>query len=49
VDAADSWLLLALLIYLTLSAFFASVEAAFISLPKADSKLVAHTVYSGEH
>jgi putative hemolysin len=34
VDAADSWLLLAFLVFLALSAFFSSAEAAFISLPK---------------
>jgi putative hemolysin len=34
VDAADSWLLLAFLVFLGLSAFFSSAEAAFISLPK---------------
>ena len=33
-DAADSWLLLAFLVFLALSAFFSSAEAAFISLPK---------------
>jgi putative hemolysin len=34
VDAADSWLLLVFLVFLGLSAFFSSAEAAFISLPK---------------
>jgi len=34
VDDADSWLLLAFLFCLALSAFFSSAEAAFISLPK---------------
>jgi len=34
VDDADSWLLLAFLICLVLSAFFSSAESAFISLPK---------------
>jgi putative hemolysin len=34
VDAADSWLLLVFLVFLALSAFFSSAEAAFISLPK---------------
>jgi putative hemolysin len=34
VDDADSWLLLAFLLCLALSAFFSSAEAAFISLPK---------------
>jgi len=34
VDNADSWLLLAFLLCLALSAFFSSAEAAFISLPK---------------
>jgi putative hemolysin len=34
VDAADSWLLLAFLVCLALSAFFSSAESAFISLPK---------------
>jgi putative hemolysin len=34
VDATDSWLLLAFLVCLALSAFFSSAEAAFISLPK---------------
>ncbi|MCK5124150.1 MAG: HlyC/CorC family transporter [Dehalococcoidia bacterium] len=33
-DAADSWLLLAFLVCLALSAFFSSAESAFISLPK---------------
>ncbi len=33
-DAADSWLLLAFLVFLALSAFFSSAEAAFIALPK---------------
>ena len=33
-DASDSWLLLAFLVLLGLSAFFSSAEAAFISLPK---------------
>lgn len=33
-DDADSWLLLAFLICLVLSAFFSSAESAFISLPK---------------
>lgn len=33
-DDADSWLLLAFLLCLALSAFFSSAEAAFISLPK---------------
>jgi len=34
VDAADSWLLLAFLVCLALSAFFSSAESAFIALPK---------------
>ena len=33
-DATDSWLVLAFLVLLGLSAFFSSAEAAFISLPK---------------
>jgi putative hemolysin len=33
-DAADSWLVLTFLVFLALSAFFSSAEAAFISLPK---------------
>ena len=33
-DVADSWLLVALLICLALSAFFSSAESAFIALPK---------------
>lgn len=33
-DAADSWLLIAFLVCLGLSAFFSSAEAAFIALPK---------------
>jgi len=49
VDAADSGLLLASLVCLALPAFFASAEAAFVSLPKAGNKLVAHIVYSREH
>jgi hypothetical protein len=46
VDATDSWLLLAFPVCLAPSAFFSSVEAAFISLSEAGSKLVAHVVYS---
>jgi len=34
VDTADSWLLVAFLICLALSAFFSSAESAFIALPK---------------
>jgi len=34
VDVADSWLLLAFLVCLALSAFFSSAESAFIALPK---------------
>jgi len=34
VDDADSWLLLAFLLCLALSAFFSGVESAFVSLPK---------------
>jgi putative hemolysin len=34
VDAADSWLLLAFLVCVALSAFFSSAESAFIALPK---------------
>jgi len=34
VDAASSWLLLAFLVCLALSAFFSSAESAFIALPK---------------
>jgi len=34
VDDTDSWLLLAFLVCLALSAFFSSAESAFISLPK---------------
>jgi hypothetical protein len=49
VDAADSWPLLAFLVFLALSAFFPDAEAAFVSLPEAGSRLVAHIVYSGEH
>ncbi len=33
-DATDSWLLLAFLVCLALSAFFSSAESAFIALPK---------------
>ena len=33
-DATDSWLLLAFLVCVALSAFFSSAESAFISLPK---------------
>lgn len=33
-DAADSWLLLAFLVCVALSAFFSSAESAFIALPK---------------
>ena len=46
-DATDSWLLLAFLVCLALSAFFSSAEAALISLSKAGSNLVAHVIYSG--
>jgi Mg2+/Co2+ transporter CorB len=49
VDAASSWLLLAFLVCLALSAFFSSAEATFIALSKVGSKLVAHAVYSREH
>ena len=48
-DAADSWLILAFLVCLALSAFSSRAEAASISLSKAGSKLIAHTVYSEEH
>jgi len=34
VDAADSWLLVAFLVCVVLSAFFSSAESAFIALPK---------------
>jgi len=34
VNAADSWLLIAFLVCLALSAFFSSAESAFIALPK---------------
>jgi len=34
VDATDSWLLLAFLVCVALSAFFSSAESAFIALPK---------------
>jgi len=34
VDASDSWLLIAFLVCLALSAFFSSAESAFIALPK---------------
>jgi len=34
VDATDSWLLLAFLVCVVLSAFFSSAESAFIALPK---------------
>lgn len=46
-DAADSWLLVAFLICLALSAFFSSAEAAFIAPLKASSNPVALVVYSG--
>jgi CBS domain containing-hemolysin-like protein len=49
VDVTDSWLLLAFLVCLALSAFFASAEAVVISLSEAGSKLVAQVVYSREH
>jgi CBS domain containing-hemolysin-like protein len=49
VDTDDSWLLLAFPVCLALSAFFSSVESAFIALSKATNNLVAHVVYSGEH
>lgn len=44
-DAADSWLLLAFLVCLALSAFCSDAESASFSLPKAGSNLVTHVVY----
>jgi len=43
VDDADSWLLLAFLICLVLSAFFSSAESAFISLPKLRIKYLVES------
>jgi hypothetical protein len=43
------WLLLAFLVYPALSAYFLDAELAVIPLPKINSKLVAHIVYSREH
>ncbi|NWF77107.1 MAG: hypothetical protein HXY36_00660 [Chloroflexi bacterium] len=48
-DDANSWLLLAFLVCLALSAFFPSAKSAFIALPKAGSNLVVNVFYSGEH
>ena len=48
-DDDSSWLSSAFLIYPALSAFLFDAEAAFISLPKASSKLVAHIDDSREH
>jgi putative hemolysin len=42
-DATDSWLLLVFLIFLALSAFFSSAEAAFISLPKLRIRYLVET------
>ena len=42
-DDADSWLLLAFLACLVLSAFFSSAESAFISLPKLRIKYLVES------
>jgi len=47
VDDADSWLLLAFLLCLALSAFFSSAEAAFISLPKLRIRYLAESGVKG--
>ncbi len=46
-DDADSWLLLAFLLCLALSAFFSSAEAAFISLPKLRIRYLAESGVKG--
>jgi hypothetical protein len=49
VDADGSWLALVFPAYLALSAFLFDAEAAFVSQPRAGTKLAAHIAYSGEH
>jgi len=49
VDTDDSWLALAFLTNLPLSAFLFDAEAVLILVPKAGSKPATHIVYSGEH
>ena len=46
-DDGDSWLLLAFLVCLILSAFFSSAEAAFISLPKLRIKYLVENGVKG--
>ncbi len=46
-DDADSWLLLAFLVCLALSAFFSSAESAFISLPKLRIKYLVESGVKG--
>jgi len=46
-DAADSWLLLAFLVFLALSAFFSSAEAAFISLPRLRIRFLVESGVKG--
>ena len=46
-DAASSWLLLAFLVCLALSAFFSSAESAFISLPKLRIRYLVESKVKG--
>ncbi|MBE0431681.1 MAG: HlyC/CorC family transporter [Dehalococcoidia bacterium] len=46
-DAADSWLILAFLACLALSAFFSSAEAAFIGLPRLRIRYLVETGVKG--
>ncbi len=46
-DDADSWLLLAFLVCLALSAFFSSAESAFISLPRLRIRYLAESGVKG--
>ena len=48
-DADDSWLSLGAQACLVLSTPHLDAEAAFISLPRTDSSLVAYTFIQGEH
>ncbi len=46
-DAADSWLIIAFLICLALSAFFSSAESAFIALPKLRIRFLVESGVKG--
>jgi len=46
-DGADSWLLLAFLVCVALSAFFSSAESAFISLPRLRIRYLAESGVKG--